>query len=265
MTDKPEKEWFAEWFNHPLYLKVYSHRNDDEAKSCLETIISKTGLESFEPSDITVMDIACGAGRHALELARQGFKTTANDLSPFLLECTRSQADRENISIECTREDMRHITAENRYDLVVQLFSSFGYFKTKGEDLQVLENVYRSLKKGGWYILDLMNPVYLKKNLIPTSSRNIEGLNVSEQRSIESNRVIKQITIRSSDESISFEESVTLYSLKTMKDMLQSTGFIIDRIIGDYTGSAYHTETSPRMMIFAKKKESKRNCVQSEQ
>ncbi|PWW83029.1 MULTISPECIES: class I SAM-dependent methyltransferase [Prosthecochloris] len=259
MIDKPEKEWFAEWFNHPLYLKVYSHRNDDEARTCLETIISKTGLESFEPSGIAVMDIACGAGRHALELARQGFRTTANDLSPFLLECTRSQAEQENISIECTREDMRHITAENRYDLVVQLFASFGYFKTKEEDLQVLQNVYRSLKNDGWYILDLMNPVYLKKNLIPTSSRNIEGLNVSEQRSIKSNRVIKQITIRSSDESISFEESVRLYSLKTMEDMLESTGFIIDGIIGNYKGAAYNTETSPRMMIFAKKEELKRS------
>lgn len=254
MPEKPDKEWFTEWFNHPLYLRVYSHRDEAEARTCLETIIHKTGLENLTPSDIRVMDIACGAGRHALEFARLGFTTTANDLSPFLLECTRSQAARENISIECTRQDMRHISVENTYDLVVQLFSSFGYFKTKKEDLQVLRNVHRALKKDGRYILDLINPVYLKKNLNPSSSRTIDDLIVSEQRRIEADRVIKQITIRSPDDSVTFEESVRLYRIEIIGDMLASAGFEIKEIFGDYEGSAFDEQTSPRLLLFARKR-----------
>lgn len=254
MPEKPDKEWFTEWFNHPLYLRVYSHRDEAEARTCLETIIHKTGLENLTPSDVRVMDIACGAGRHALEFARLGFTTTANDLSPFLLECTRSQAARENISIECTRQDMRHISVENTYDLVVQLFSSFGYFKTKKEDLQVLRNVHRALKKDGRYILDLINPVYLKKNLNPSSSRTIDDLIVSEQRRIETDRVIKQITIRSSDDSVTFEESVRLYRIEIIGDMLASAGFEIKEIFGDYEGSAFDEQTSPRLLLFARKR-----------
>lgn len=254
MPEKPDKEWFAEWFNHPLYLRVYSHRDEAEARTCLETIIHKTGLENLTPSDVRVMDIACGAGRHALEFARLGFTTTASDLSPFLLECTRSQAARENIPIECTRQDMRHISVENTYDLVVQLFSSFGYFKTKKEDLQVLRNVHRALKKEGWYILDLINPVYLKKNLSPSSSRTIDDLIVSEQRRIEADRVIKQITIRSPDDSVTFEESVRLYRMEIIGDMLASAGFEIKGIFGDYEGSAFDEQTSPRLLLFARKR-----------
>ncbi|MCG8376773.1 MAG: class I SAM-dependent methyltransferase [Chlorobiales bacterium] len=254
MPEKPDKEWFAEWFNHPLYLRVYSHRDEAEARTCLETIIHKTGLENLTPSDVRVMDIACGAGRHALEFARLGFTTTANDLSPFLLACTRSQAERENISIECTRQDMRHISVENTYDLVVQLFSSFGYFKTKKEDLQVLRNVHRALKKDGRYILDLINPVYLKKNLNPSSSRTIDDLIVSEQRRIEADRVIKQITIRSPDDSVTFEESVRLYRIEIIGDMLASAGFEIKEIFGDYEGSAFDEQTSPRLLLFARKR-----------
>ncbi len=254
MPEKPDKEWFTEWFNHPLYLRVYSHRDEAEARTCLETIIHKTGLENLTPSDIRVMDIACGAGRHALEFARLGFTTTANDLSPFLLECTRSQAARENISIECTRQDMRHISVENTYDLVVQLFSSFGYFKTKKEDLQVLRNVHRALKKDGRYILDLINPVYLKKNLNPSSSRTIDDLIVSEQRRIEADRVIKQITIRSPDDSVTFEESVRLYRIEIIGDLLASAGFEIKEIFGDYEGSAFDEQTSPRLLLFARKR-----------
>lgn len=255
MPDKPEKEWFAEWFNHPLYLKVYSHRDEAEARTCLETILQKTNLESLTPSDVRIMDIACGAGRHALEFARRGFVTTANDLSPFLLECTRTQAEQEKLSIECTRQDMRQITVENAYDLVVQLFSSFGYFKTKKEDLKVLKNVWKTLKQDGWYILDLINPVYLKKNLTPSSSRTIDDLKVFEKRRIAEGRIVKQITISSPDDSITFEESVRLYRIETISGMLVSTGFEIREIFGDYEGSAYNPETSPRMMIFARKKD----------
>lgn len=254
MPDKPEKEWFAEWFDHPLYLKVYSHRDDAEAKTCLETIIQATELGSLTPSDVRVMDIACGAGRHALELARLGFKTTANDLSPFLLECTRTQAEQENVSIECTREDMRRITAENAYDLVVQLFSSFGYFKAKEEDLEVLRNVHKALKKNGRYVLDLINPVYLKKNLVPSSSRTVEDLALLEKRRIEGGRVIKRITITAPEESITFEESVKLYERETIHGMLETTGFTIEKVLGDYEGSAFDKENSPRMMIIARKK-----------
>ncbi len=256
MADKSEKEWFADWFNHPLYLKVYNHRDDAEARTCLETIIHHTGLATFTPADIRVMDIACGAGRHVIEFARRGFMTTANDLSPFLLERTRKQASKENLSLECTSQDMRCISAENSYDLVVQLFSSFGYFKTPEEDLQVVQNVRKALKPDGWYILDLINPVYLKKTLASSSSRTIDDLKVTEERRIERDRVLKQITITSRDESVAFEESVRLYEQEHVCRLLESNGFEIKKILGDYEGSAYDPEASPRLLIFARKQDS---------
>ncbi|MBC8523917.1 MAG: class I SAM-dependent methyltransferase [Chlorobium phaeobacteroides] len=256
MTDTPEKEWFAEWFNHPLYLKVYSHRDETEANTCLATILQKTNMDSLTPEDIQVLDIACGAGRHALEFARRGYMTTANDLSPFLLECTQTRASEENLSLACTRQDMRHLSADNAYDLIVQLFSSFGYFKTRDEDLQVLRNVHHALKPDGWYVLDLINPVFLKKNLTPFSSRTIDDLTITETRSIENDCVRKQITISSLEETLSFEESVRLYKPETIKEMLDSAGFTIMEIYGEYEGSAFDEETSPRMMLFARKKRS---------
>lgn len=254
MTENPEKEWFTQWFNNPLYLKLYSHRDEAEAKTCLETIIKETDIDTQTPSRTTVLDIACGAGRHALEFARRGFVTFANDLSPFLLECTRKLAAKENLPITCMRQDMRQLSIENTFDLVVQIFSSFGYFKTKEEDRMVLQNVYASLKQGGWYILDLINPTVLKTNLTPFSSRTIDDLQISEQREIVHDRVIKQITIQAPDESISFEESMRLYEPEAMDDMLGAAGFVIEKMLGDYEGSAYRRELSPRIMIFARKR-----------
>ncbi len=254
MTDNNEREWFAEWFDHPLYLKVYSHRDEAEAKTCVGTILENTGLAALLPADIRVMDIACGAGRHALEFARQGFDTTANDLSPYLIGCAGKQAGEEGLPLVCTRQDMRSLAVGNTYDLVVQLFSSFGYFDTRDEDLQVLRNVRRSLKRGGWYVLDLINPTYLKNNLLPSSSKTVEGLEISETRRIEGGRVFKRITIDDSGKSLTFEESVRLYDRETIDGMLEAAGFEVRRVLGDYGGAVFDPARSPRMLVFCRKR-----------
>lgn len=254
MKDSNKREWFAEWFDHPLYLKVYSHRDEAEAKTCVGTILENTGLAALSPADVRVMDIACGAGRHALEFARQGFDTTANDLSPYLIGCAGKRAGEEGLPLVCTRQDMRSLAARNAYDLVVQLFSSFGYFDSRDEDLQVLRNVRRALKHKGWYVLDLMNPAYLKNNFLPSSSKTVEGLEISETRRIADGRVFKHITIDDSGRSVTFEESVRLYDRKTIEGMLEAAGFEVLRVLGDYGGAVFDPARSPRMLIFSRRR-----------
>ncbi len=249
----PSEEWFEEWFNHPFYLKIYSHRNELEAKACIDTIVRETGLAREKHGPMKALDIACGAGRHAMELARRGFITTANDLSPYLIERTRQKARDANLAVSCSMADMRCLTAESKFDLVVQLFSSFGYFETKKEDGQVISNVYRSLLSGGWYILDLINPAHLEHNLIPFSTKTIDDLKVIEKRRIAHQRVIKEITISSPEKTMHFEESVMLYERASIEELLVTSGFTVAFLHGDYKGSPYDPSASPRMIIFSKK------------
>ena len=143
-TDE-SSHWFETWFNHPLYLEVYRHRDQEEAARCIRTILSVSGLEIKDPASISVLDIACGAGRHAIELARLGFCVTGNDLSPFLLEEARKEAITCSLQLELSCCDMRHIPGSGLFDLVVQLFTSFGYFDLKEDDRVVLGKVYRAL------------------------------------------------------------------------------------------------------------------------
>jgi len=250
----PASLWFEEWFNHPLYLEVYSHRDHDEAARCIQTILSFSGLEQKEPASISVLDIACGAGRHALELARLGYKVTGNDLSPFLLEKARTEAVKSRLRLKLTCCDMRQIPVSGRFNLVVQLFTSFGYFDLKEDDRLVLSRAYGTLQSGGWYVLDLLNPVTLVRNLIPHSRKTVGDLAVLEERAFENDRITKTITITPPvGETLTFTESVRLYGKEEILSMLQEEGFTVTDIAGNYQGEPFSENDSPRMMIFCRK------------
>ncbi|NTU97688.1 MAG: class I SAM-dependent methyltransferase [Chlorobiaceae bacterium] len=249
-----ESPWFAEWFNHPFYLEVYSHRDRKEASLCIGTILDVTGIGMKNPTSVSILDIACGAGRHAVELASQGYCVTGNDLSPYLLEEARKEALKCKVNLVLSCCDMREIRADGEFDLVLQLFTSFGYFETDEDDLLVFRKVHRALKKGGWYVLDLINPLYLEKNIVPESSRSAGDLALTEKRKIENGRITKTISITSADGSASvFTESVKLYSLGEIRSMLDSEGLPIVNVAGSYDGEPFREESSPRMMIFSRK------------
>ena len=248
--------WFEEWFNHPLYLEVYSHRDQNEAAQCIQTILSHSGLHLKKAELLSVLDVACGAGRHALELARLGYNVTGNDLSPYLLEEARKAAQKSKLHVRLTCCDMRHIPSRGTYNLVVQLFTSFGYFDRKEDDQLVLNKAYLALKGDGWYVLDLLNPLHLRRNLVAHSSRTVGELTVIEDRAITEERITKTISvIPPLGSPLSFRESVRLYSKAEIITMLQREGFTVTSIIGNYGGDSFTEEKSPRMMIFCQKRD----------
>ena len=253
-TKDPSSLWFEEWFNHPLYLEVYSHRDSDEAAQCIQTILTLSGLDQKEAASLSVLDIACGAGRHALELARLGCKVTGNDLAPFLLEKARNEALKNQLQLTLTCCDMRRIAANAHFDLVVQLFTSFGYFDVKADDHLVLNNAYGALKRGGWYVLDLLNPIPLAQNLVPHSLKTAGDLTVLEERAFDDDRITKNITITTpTGETLTFTESVRLYGKEEMLSMLQEAGFSVNDIAGNYQGEPFIEHDSPRMLFFCRK------------
>lgn len=247
----PESNWFERWFASDYYLKLYSHRDDREAELCVALILRATGLDKQLDRNPRALDLASGPGRHSLAMARHGLKVTGVDLSPTLLQHSRAEAAAAGLQIDFRQADMRRIAFRDEFDLVAQLFTSFGYFESADEDMRVLEAVRRALRPGGWYALDLMNDRYLRDHLVPRSYRELDGERIIEERWLSDGRVNKRISIEHGNDPLHFTESVHLFEKKEIEEMLREAKLEPAFWFGDYDGSAFDPESSRRMLVIA--------------
>jgi len=241
--------WYKEWFNSEYYLKVYSHRNQTEAERLVELIAKFWNLKA----NSSVLDMACGAGRHALIFAKFGYKVTAVDLSQRLISEAKKNAEQESIEIEFVISDILDFEFSKKFDLAVNLFTSIGYFEKDNENFAVIKKANDLLNYGGYFVLDYFNKDFLLKNLVPTTIFSENGLKITQNRSIEGARVVKKITIDNSGSSEEFYESVRVYSYDEISKYVEDAGFNIVKQYGDYFGNNYEVESSPRLIIFAVK------------
>ena len=241
--------WYKDWFNSEYYLRVYKHRDESEAERLVLLIEKSVNLESQS----SVLDMACGAGRHAIAFAKKGYKVTAVDLSQRLLEEAKKNAIDAGVNIDFVLSDILNFQTAKKFDLAVNLFTSIGYFETDEENYDVTEKANSLLKEDKYFVLDYFNKDFLLNNLIPTSIISENGLKITQNRSIEGNRVVKKIIIENDDSFQEFYESVRLYSFEETKSIVERAGFKIIKEVGDFYGNTFKKETSPRLILIAKK------------
>ena len=244
-----KSEWFKDWFNTEEYLDVYKHRNEADAQQHIELILNNISIKQ----NADVLDMACGAGRHAVILSRKGFNVTAVDLSENLLSVAKQVAKAENLKINFVHSDIRDFAANIKFQLVLNLFTSFGYFETDAENFSILKKAYDFLDTDGYFVLDYFNSEYLKNNLIESSRDKINDEEIIQERKIEKSRIVKNINIIKNGESQQFEESVRMYTKDELTFELNKIGFDIYKTFGDFFGSEFNPLKSPRLILICKK------------
>jgi len=148
-------QWFEdETFWQALYPFMFGERKLSAAPDEVERVLALSGVAAGK-----VLDLCCGPARHAAILAQKGFDVTGVDRSSFLLRKARERA--AGVKIELVQADMRDFIRAGAFDLALSLFTSFGYFETRGEDLAVLRNLRASLKPDGVFIIDVISKEYL--------------------------------------------------------------------------------------------------------
>jgi SAM-dependent methyltransferase len=244
-----KKSWYEDWFADEHYLALYKHRNSEEASQALDLIEKIT----HPKKNAAILDLACGAGRHSIGLAKRGYTNiTAIDLSPTLIREARKNAIVESLKINFQEQDMRYFTGN--YDLIINLFTSFGYFERDDENEKVVIQVGQNLHPNGFFIIDFLNAESLPMTLIAHDEKIISsGERVEQFREIRNGRIDKKIIIHSKDNVKEFHESVRLFELEDFNRMFTNAGLILREKFGDYSGSPYDAGSSPRLFLVAQK------------
>jgi SAM-dependent methyltransferase len=234
------REWFESWFGEE-YVALYPHRDAADAEAAVSLI------ERHLPANPSarVLDLACGGGRHARLLSHR-WTTIGLDLSPVLLNYARKQAPNAHF----VRGDMRVIPfADASFDVVVNLFTSFGYFADDTSHQRVIGEVARVMRRSGTFVLDFLNTEHIRERLVPYDERNIGGSIVEQRREIseDGRYVIKRICIR--DQSREYTERVRLFDKNELTSMMKQWGFAIENVFGSYAGEPF-SDDSPRVIIF---------------
>ncbi len=260
MKKNKEQAWFKKWFNSADYLELYKNHDRTDAAKIVKLLLKNVPLKK----GAKVLDLACGNGRHSILFARRGYNVTGVDLSEYLISRAKDKMKneyakfRQNLKFEIG--DMRHITHRNEFDLVINIFTSFGYFEKDSDNKNVIKVISRALKPGGWFLIDFLNKNYLANHLVPFDIKKEQKKTIVLLRTINSRYVEKNILIFKNNRNLdsypvlnSFKEKIRLYSLENFNAMLKSAGLVPVKVFGSYYGSKYNREKSERLIILAQK------------
>jgi len=231
-------EWYEEWFGED-YLRLYPHRDDADAERAV-ALIAKT-LE-LRPG-WRVLDVGCGAARHTRAFADRGARCIGLDLSAALLRLAR-----QTTAAPLVRADMRHLPIRPAsMDLTVNLFTSFGYFERDAEHAAALAEMIGTVKPGGWFVIDFLNPEAVRERLVPRQTMEVSGEQIEVTRSVspDGRYVCKSIQVPKGKR---YFERVRLFTPGQISEMVEDTGLRVRHAFGDYDASPL-TPVSPRTIV----------------
>ena len=233
--------WFENWFDTEFYHQLYSNRNDEEAEQFISRLIDFLQLKK----DSKILDVACGKGRHSKYLSQCGMNVTGIDLSENSIKYAQQFAGKK---LHFSVWDMRKTFAENEFDVVVNLFSSFGYFDDSADDLRAINALEKAAKKGGFLVIDFLNPEFVIRNLKAREIVNRGDIQFHIKKKIEKGFVIKQIDFLANGEEHSYTERVKLIKPDAFKKMFAEAKLTTVHVFGDYALSDFSFANSPRQI-----------------
>jgi SAM-dependent methyltransferase len=183
-------------------------------------------------------------------MAQLGYNTIGVDLSPNNIQIANQiKSDLTQFFVH----DMRQVFKKNEFDAVLNLFTSFGYFTDKNDNIQTLLSVYENLKPGAIFVQDFLNAESVIKNLVEKETINRGDVVFETTRQIIDQQIIKNISFKVGQETFEFSEEVTLFTLSDFEQMYQRVGFKINYLYGDYQLNAYNSESSDRLILISEK------------
>jgi SAM-dependent methyltransferase len=231
-------EWPHEFFASPDALVLGGFPDEDTSRQEAEQVAALIGLRA----GMVVADIPCGPGRHLVHWARRGCCAVGLDASPYMLRAAAATAERYAVHVHLVRGLMERLPfGREVFDVVVNLFNSFGYLPDDAANQRVITEAARCLKRGGLFLLDTRNPVAQilcaplddwvllpQGRLLRVTATYLRATKRLEVQWIEADRGQRV-----------YAASLRLYNLEELKGMFARAGLRLEAVYGDFAGTTF--------------------------
>jgi SAM-dependent methyltransferase len=257
MTDaaahrKKTRPWWEELFNDD-FIRTMAKVTEVQIGKEVNFIEESLGCEA----GAMILDLACGTGRHAVELAARGYQVVGFDLSLAMLARASDEAQDRRQKINFVQGDMREMTFEETFDGVYSWNTSFGYFDEE-KNGAVIARVHKALKKGGQFLLDVVNRDYIVRQAPSLAWFEGDGCICMDEMTIDfitSRMKVKRTLMMDDGRTKEIEYSIRTYALHELGKMLHDNGFRVAEVSGRTgTPGVFFGCESPRTLILAEKR-----------
>ncbi len=237
-----QTDWFQTWFNTKYYHILYKNRDYEEARLFIDALVKQLSPKQTD----RFLDLACGRGRHSVYLNEKGYNVLGADLSEQSILFAKQS---ENETLKFLVNDMRNEIEGYRFDIILNLFTSFGYFDEEAEDLKVIQSAYNMLNEGGIMVIDYLNVEQTIDNLVSFEIKKLEGLEFGITKFVEKGFIKKEIAFKDAGTNFKFSEQVKVLYQENFEEMFEKVGFKVLNVFGDYQLNPFDLDKSSRLIF----------------
>lgn len=238
---KTVEKWFSSWFDTPYYHILYKDRGYEEAGVFMKNLTSFLKLQEGS----SILDLACGKGRHSIFLSKLGFEVTGVDLSPKSIEFAKQF---ENSNLHFQVHDMCE-PMDKEFDAVLNLFTSFGYFDEEEDNFRTIRAIKEELKDDGYAVIDFLNVKKVIHNLVPSEVKTIKGIEFHITRNFHKGYILKNIRFEDEGVRYNYTEKVKALTLDNFKEYFERAGINLKHLFGSYQLEEFNEKESDRLIL----------------
>lgn len=248
------REWWTDFF-HGTWGEWQAHgHSPEQTRTEVDFLMSSLGIEAGD----RVLDLACGIGRHSVELAARGLEVVGVDFNASALSIAEQTASERGLAASFFHRDMRDLVWTEEFDAAFNYFSSFGYFEDDAENLRAAEGVARALRPGGCFLIE----THVMESVFPDfrshlwnrwdETSPVDHILQDTRWDAERGRVDTDWTFVRQGNVTTAHSSMRLYTYRELTELLREAGFKHCRGLESLTGKAF-TVGSRRLALVAEK------------